>query len=550
MADPQTMTDEELQRQIAELEKQLGITPSPFEDGVVSYAGELGSNIPGSALQTAENLVAPILHPIETAKSMVSLGSSVLGKLGITEADPEAAEAVGKYLADRYGGINEVMTTLRDDPVGLLADVSIVFTGGGALAARAPGVVGKAGQVISRAGRAADPVQLAIKAGKPVASFVARAPSEAPGMTTGTGGRSVREAFGAGVEGGARGDAFLRHMRGEAPIEEVVRFAKQAVEQMRRQRQAQYQSGMGPVRQDPTVLSFRNIERALRDVRNRGKYKGVVIDESAAGTWDEINKVVKEWKMLDPAQYHTAEGLDALKRRIGDIQATIPYDQRPALSAATAVYNAVKNEIAKQAPAYAKTMSDYEQASELINDIERTLSIPSGKRGNIDTSVRKLQSILRNNVNTNYGRRMELAQELESAGATELLPALAGQMMSSPTPRNLAAQTTAGTAGVMGYTFGASPAALLAAPLFSPRAVGETAYKAGQVAGPAVRLAQRTGPSLTPLQRLGQKYARSLGPSVQLQLGKAYVPLEERDPESMSREELEELMRKYEEQMQ
>ena len=113
-----------------------------------------------------------------------------------------------------------------------------------------------------------------------------------------------------------------------------------------------------------------------------------------------------------------------------------------------------------------------------------------GKKANIDTSVRKLQSILRNNANTNYGRRVELGRELEATGipgADTLFPQLAGQMLSSFTPRGIQGATTA-LGGAAAYA--TNPALLPGLALTSPRLVGEAAYYGGKAGGAAQKMAK------------------------------------------------------------
>lgn len=116
--------------------------------------------------------------------------------------------------------------------------------------------------------------------------------------------------------------------------------------------------------------------------------------------------------------------------------------------------------------------------------------------------MRKLQSLMRNNVQTNYGNRLNLANELEAGGNVELLPSLAGQAMSSATPRSLSGQIGSGGT-VLGSMMTGNPLMLAALPFQSPRAVGETAYKIGELLGP------RAGAS-TGAASLGQNQAGRL----------------------------------------
>ena len=81
-------------------------------------------------------------------------------------------------------------------------------------------------------------------------------------------------------------------------------------------------------------------------------------------------------------------------------------------------------------------MKDYSQGMDTISEIKRSLSL--GEKASVDTGMRKLQSLMRNNVSTNYGNRLDLARALEAQGGQEIMPALAGQSLSSVAPRGLA----------------------------------------------------------------------------------------------------------------
>jgi len=209
------------------------------------------------------------------------------------------------------------------------------------------------------------------------------------------------------------------------------------------------------------------------------------LKSKAAETVDELKDIVGQWKSLDPTEYHTPEGMDALKQAIGDVRDSTQFGT-PARRAADQLYNSVKSEIVKQAPGYSKVMKDYSEASATLKEVEKTLSL--GERASKDTAIRKLQSLLRNNAQTSYGNRLNLASTLETKGGVELIPSIAGQAMNSWTPRGMVgAMEKAGAAGIAGASLGGylSPMLLAAAPLTSPRLVGETAYALGRGAGVA-----------------------------------------------------------------
>jgi muramidase (phage lysozyme) len=457
------------------------------------------TNLPASAGKYGKELYEAVTSPIETVKNIGMVGGgAIINQLpksaqdwlmGIA-SDPQKmqqsvqmAQAVGGEYAKKYGSIEGFKQALSSDPVSVIGDMSILLTGGGAAVAKAPGLA-KTGQVVGQVGRTIDPFNLATKAVTKPAQLAGLLASEGAGFTTGAGGSAIREAAQSGFVGGEKANAFLDQLRSNAPVENVVNTAKSAVAEMRDQRANAYRSGMVDIKNDKSILSFDKIDDILANKQEVGMYKGQIIQPSTVETWQEINQAVQNWKRLDPAEFHTPEGLDRLKMRIGDIRDNAPFGT-PARNVADAAYNAIKNEINTQAPGYAKVMKDYELASNTLKDIESSLSL--GKKANIDTSVRKLQSIMRNNANTNYGRRVEQAQMLEGAGAETLMPQLAGQALSSWTPRSLQGIGSAITAAGSAVT---NPYYLASLPLTMPRVVGETAYYAGKTAGAPQRLAE------------------------------------------------------------
>jgi hypothetical protein len=130
--------------------------------------------------------------------------------------------------------------------------------------------------------------------------------------------------------------------------------------------------------------------------------------------------------------------------------------------------------------------------SDTISEIERSLSL--GNKAAAETGLRKLQSLTRNNVNTNYGGRLKLAQELENYGA-DIMPALSGQAMSSWMPRGLVGQGGATIGALM------NPSNLVYAPAFMPRVVGTGAYGAGQLARGLRGMTPKQIQTLSPQER-------------------------------------------------
>lgn len=297
------------------------------------------------------------------------------------------------------------------------------------------------------------------------------------GIGTHTGGQSLKTAARVGMDGGQAAQLFADNMRGNVPMTDVLDAAKQNLAAMRQQKTEAYRSGMSDISKDKTILDFKPIAAALDNQASIGSYKGKVINQSTADTQDKLKSIINDWGNANPAEYHTPEGFDALKKAVGDISESTPFGT-PSRKVADSVYNSIKSSINNQAPDYANTMKGYADASDQIAEIEKGLSL--GNKASVDTAMRKLQSLTRNNVNTNYGNRLDLAEALKAQGGQDLMPALAGQALSSLTPRGIGS-AVAGATGVGGLAT-MNALAIPALAMQSPRLMGEAALKAGKLA--------------------------------------------------------------------
>ena len=303
------------------------------------------------------------------------------------------------------------------------------------------------------------------------------------GMTTGAGGQAIEEAYKAGKAGGLQDKAFVQNMRGKVPMEDVLNSVDQNIQAMGQAKSQAYKEAMAKMGKDQTVLDFGAINKAAQDAMKvqtfTGPTSGMTVStaRSTLPMQKKIADLVNEWQKL-PSDFHTASGLDALKKNIGDLRDSSAFGT-PERLVADKVYNAVKNQIVKQAPEYANTMKDYQQASDLLSEIRSTLS--NKPTASVDTQMRKLQSLMRNNVNTNYGNRLGLVNKLEQAGGHQVIPAIAGQALNTIVPRGLQSATTIPTA-IGGAMLGGIPTGAAMLPLASPRLMGESARGAGLLA--------------------------------------------------------------------
>jgi hypothetical protein len=463
------------------------------------------SNIPGSAYEYGKDIVQAVAHPIDTATNLggviaggVQKAGQAAGLPGIDTSQVPKADAVGEYFANRYGGIEEFKKAVATDPVAVFGDFSTVLTGGGGATARLPGIVGRVGRVVSTAGRAIDPLTPVVKG----AELTARGAAGVSGMLTGTGGKPATLALETGLEGGERAAKFREEMRGKAPTGDVVQEAVGAVDSIRNSRGAAYRQDMQQLGLDRTILSWNEVDTVVNEMNKVATFKGQSLSPSTQNIRNTITQAVDDWKQLRAGEYWTPEGFDALKKKVGDIRDATERGT-PERRVADMAYHGIRNSIVSQVPEYAKYMKAYEQSSKLISEMERTLSL--NPNATLDTSLRKLQSVMRNNVSTSYGRRVDLAEILQKSGAPHLMDRLAGSTLSSWAPRGLAAKVSAGgsiPASIITALTTGNPAALAGLallPLTSPRITGEIAHATG-----------RAGRALSPLRTLAP-YVRQSG---------------------------------------
>lgn len=475
----------------------LAVPPAPTSKPDMSWSSVPGAAI-GNFLPSAGNLVRSlteaVMHPIDTGKGLLDIAAggvqnvlpeSLVQAVGEDKASREKASAVGNFYKNRYGTESGFKDALANDPVGVMADASTLLTGGAGLANKVG--LAKTGGALTAASRAVDPMLQSVKLGekiiKPVGSGIANVLG---GIGTHTGGESIKAIANAGFRGGSEFKSAAAQLRGTAPVTDVLDKAQSALTNVMQNRSADYVNSMRKVANNQTVLDFGEVDNAVQKALNINTFKGKSISPTTAGIQDDIVKVVDDWKNSNPADFHTIEGFDALKRSIGSIRDTTEFGT-PARRVADTVYNSIKDTIVKLDPEYAKVMQKYSEASETISEIQRHLL--GKEKGSPITAIRKLQNLM-SVGSKNNSMELNLANELEKAGATGLRSDLAGIAMQGWVPRMLSGRLGAGIGtAIVAANNPVVAGALL--PLQSPRLVGEAALGTGRAAGIAARLIGR-----------------------------------------------------------
>jgi hypothetical protein len=154
-------------------------------------AGGFLSNVASSAGKLVTDTASAIAHPVDTAMGIGKLavglapGAAAIQSMIPGEQPPEqAVNALTDFVKQRYGGIEEFKKTAYEDPVGMLADISTLLSGSGAVlkGASVGGKVAQAGKVAATVGDAINPIRAAAAPVKAVARGAVKAAGSVTGI--------------------------------------------------------------------------------------------------------------------------------------------------------------------------------------------------------------------------------------------------------------------------------------------------------------------------------------------------------------------------------
>jgi hypothetical protein len=458
----------------------------PFEFSTRQMIG----NIPSSGIQLARNIGQAVTSPKETLSGLGgTLGGLIYQGLPEGVGNPETRarqEAMynqaKEYLGERFGGQENILKTLQNDPVGLLADLSAAFTGGGAALLKGQSALGRTGGLVGNVGKYA---KTAGEYTNPITGvqYVAKEtlPTVMGGFT-----RTSPEAFITGYEAGKEGgkalESFRGGMTGKIPESDILFNVKKGINIMGNDASNVYNTLKTGWANTGQKLNYENILTGLDDVKNQFKIGGkekapsklLKLEEQKLG---ELDSIINEFKNK---KYHTAEGFDFMKQKIGKAMPSAEYS-KDVRGAYTKVLDNIRNELST-VKGYDAAMTDYSKTMSAINDIKQSLT--AGQ--NVESGVRKILSLVKDAPTQEY--KLSIANTLKNSTGIDIMPAVAGaslKNLTSPYFKNtvLGGGGAASVASYLNPAF-AVPAftALGAAGLASsPRLLGELSQLSGQV---------------------------------------------------------------------
>jgi len=462
-------------------------------------------NIPKSAVGVAKNIGTAILNPIDTAEGVadVARGYGIDNDLfGMADnyTDEEVKEYTDKsdnmsqMIKDRYGSEQAWKNTLATDPFGLGLDL----TGVGGVARQAGRLAGKAGRVGNAIGKATDFVDpisnlgggvkaIGRGAGALVDSATARVGSQAFGGAL-TAGADAAQSFLTRRKSPSKG--FVEQMRGKGDFDDasIVALAKDKLLEAQKSKNSKYSKGMGEIAGIKVSGAFDELNTIIKKTKDDfARTAGEVTDPAMMKFITDMEKRVNYFKKKP--KLHTIEGLNKLKQNLQGIVEGVPFEKRAMRTAGSSISRGVDSAISKANPKYRKVMADYANDANMVNsDFGKTLSLTP--KATIDATLRKLTSVTRNNVNTNFGGRLKSVQSLDEFGeAGSLIPQIIGNTFKGYAPRSIGLPTAGvGAAGAVATGVASVPMAAAFLMAQSPRVIGEILYKIGQTGGIPARM--------------------------------------------------------------
>lgn len=393
----------------------------------------LVSNLGPSGVQYVQDIATPFIHPIDTARGIGTLASgygqlaksSLTGQEAPSNENVDAARAVNQFMSNRYGGKQQFLNTLENDPVGVLGDVSSLFTMGGGLLGKTK--LASEANLVSKTGKLLDPVSLLQKGvditAPQVASFLSQKPAEA-----------YRVAYRAGKTGGQDLIDFNAAIGDKLPQSEIVSKYKEAEKASRNIAQDEYkklkfgdQFDQGWA-DDKTRLDFGSIKNKFNDMKKGIQLRGqstLDLLPAQQAHLDDLSNLIDTY--AKKPSLHTSEGVDLFKKTVSEKLNRI---DSPSAAVANIYGKTAENAyklISSENRRYAPSMKAYENAMNTLDEIHRSIGNNEVPPASL---LNKFNGLLKESGPAEY--RMDLMNKLKEKTGIDIMPMIAGQALKDP----------------------------------------------------------------------------------------------------------------------
>lgn len=359
---------------------QKSVEAPPASEPEMSW-GDVGKsalhNAIPSVVGVGKSMLDTVLHPIKTATAIGDIGKGALsqaaGAVGMQQdpakkaANEALISALENHYKTAYGSVKGFKKALSTDPASVAMDASMLLGGAGA-GAEAANLTKTAG-VINKVASAVDPVANAMRVAKLPMKVIAPVARQASSITTGVPASALKLA----TQVGAHADpavqaAYKKFVTGQGDATEFQRAAQGAVAGIKKDMSDAYLAKKGPMAQLPVDLT--NTRAALADAAKKAQMGSTV-----GPVQDAAMKAIKDAQAMadnvasDPARA-TLEHVDALKQQMWNLK---DFHKEVADNYLNGIYHGVKADLVGADPEYATLMENYQNASQNVNDLTKTL---------------------------------------------------------------------------------------------------------------------------------------------------------------------------------
>jgi len=499
-----------------------GITQLPEGADARTFFSTLSSNLVPSFKQNVQGVVDMVSDPKTAWQSTKTIGRGALDYF--QDKDTPQSQAAREAFKSQMPSLEN----FAEDPVGQVANVGTVLSGGLGAASKIP-ALSRLSKYASAIGHVADPigtaVALPIQAGVGAAKLGRRTAAELTGAATGKGGDIVGDAYEAGKLGGVHHEAFKRYLK-QKPLEgeeleglkgtnlvtddlgDPAPYGATALQLQTKQEMKKARNMAGKdYDQAMEELNLGEINVDINDMRNKMRE---VLKEEYNVNFDEnglmipgINDIEKSKftplqnelnVILDPT-LTSLNGRDLLSYK----KSFAAFDANPdvSTSASNKMYGIIKEHLYDAAPEMKSIDQKYASQAEKLKffrtnlGVDENVQVPGKKEAAVASASQDSPALAqKKQALDEYGKYM-----FSNFGIVAPIKSRrAGQILSEYLPSSLW-----GRGAAVGLLTAASNwGAIFSLPLFSPRLVGSVAGMVGKRTGQLER-------ALEKLQKLQSK---------------------------------------------
>ena len=459
------------------LENAQGITRSAADGLLLGFGDELESAVTGQPVKEIRAEQAQWAKDNPTKSIVANIGGAMFNPLSKVFTPAKGASLGSKMLLGAGQG-------------GLYGGIYGLGSGEGGLVNR----LSNAGKTATTGAVVGGALPAVIEGGKWLGKQAGKLTAEVLGKSSGAGRTTLERAYDAGKR---NSQVFKDAMRKSetSSVYDVVDDVDRAVKTMERNASAKYRA-MLPDNGATLKLPDTEFKKALKTATDSISGVTAGVDDTAANAINKVHKLAQNIKASGGLTFDNA--LEAKKAVDSIIEPLSRAGEKNAVRLLKPIKDALNATMENAVPEYNGARAAFRADSRLIDSIKSALTSKDPT-----TELRKLQGITRQSVAAAQGGKQELGKLLDAVSGGRILDAIAGGQVQELMPRDPIRLLATGGALFGGATV--NPMTLASIPAMSPRIVGESAFRLGQLTNKVGSLTSKIPQTVMPkvLKALG-----------------------------------------------